>query len=48
MGSRDIKHSTGLGLALSQKVAELIEGRIKIESEGRGKGVRATFTFRSL
>lgn len=48
MGSRDIKHSTGLGLALSQKVAELIKGKIKIESEGVDKGVSATFTFKSL
>ena len=48
MGSRDIKHSTGLGLALSQKVAETINGEIEIESEGVDRGVKATFTFASL
>ncbi|MCH9741176.1 MAG: HAMP domain-containing histidine kinase [Epsilonproteobacteria bacterium] len=48
MGSREIKHSTGLGLALSQKVAELINGKIAIESDGVGKGVKATFIFSSL
>ncbi|HIP42274.1 MAG TPA: HAMP domain-containing histidine kinase [Campylobacterales bacterium] len=48
MGGKEIKHSTGLGLALSQKVAELIHGKIKIESEGVGKGVKATFSFLSL
>lgn len=46
MGSQEIKHSTGLGLALSQKVAALIGGRIDISSEGIGKGVHATFTFK--
>lgn len=48
MGSREIKHSTGLGLALSQKVAELIHGNIEIQSEGKGHGVKATFKFSSL
>lgn len=48
MGEEDIKHSTGLGLALSQKVAKLINGKIVIESEGVGKGCRASFRFRSF
>lgn len=48
MGSKDIKHSIGLGLALSQKVARLINGKIVIESEGMGKGTRASFEFSSL
>ena len=43
-----IKYSTGLGLALSQKVAHLIHGEIKIFSEGEGRGVRATFRFNSF
>ena len=46
--NENIHHSVGLGLALSQKVAALIQGKIKIESEGKEKGVRAIFTFRSL
>jgi len=48
MGSRDIKHSTGLGLALSQKVAQLIHGEIFIASEGKDRGTKATFLFASL
>jgi len=48
IGESEIKHSTGLGLALSQKVAKLIGGNIEIFSEGRGKGVTATFSFISL
>jgi len=46
--STEIKHSTGLGLALSQKVAKVINGKIEIKSEGIGFGVRACFTFGSL
>ncbi len=48
MDRKEIKHSTGLGLALSQKVARLIHGEIVIESEGMGKGTRASFEFSSL
>jgi len=46
--SHNIKHSTGLGLALSQKVAKLINGKIEIESKGKQQGVKATFRFSSL
>jgi len=46
--SHNIKHSTGLGLALSQKVAKLIKGKIEIESKGKEQGVKATFRFTSL
>jgi len=46
--SKEVKHSTGLGLALSQKVAKLLNGEIKIESEGEGKGTKSTFIFKSL
>jgi len=46
--SHNIKHSTGLGLALSQKVAKLINGKIEIESKGKEQGVKATFRFTSL
>jgi len=46
--SKEVKHSTGLGLALSQKVATLINGKITIMSEGKNRGTKATFIFTSL
>jgi len=46
--TKEIKHSTGLGLALSQKVAHLINGEITIQSKGEGYGSLAIFTFASL
>ncbi len=45
---RNLKNSSGLGLALSQKVARLLRGKITIESEGEHMGTTATFTFRSF
>ncbi len=42
---KNLKSSSGLGLALSQKVAHLLGGKIKISSQGVGKGTTATFTF---
>lgn len=48
MDKEDIKHSTGLGLALSQKVAKLINGKIEIKSAGLDQGCEASFTFSSL
>jgi signal transduction histidine kinase len=46
--TKEVQHSSGLGLALSQKVAKLINGEIKIVSDGREKGTRATFSFKSI
>ena len=44
----NIKYSSGLGLALSQKVAMLIEGKIEIISQGLERGTEAKFYFKSL
>jgi len=46
--SKEIKHSSGLGLALSQKVAKIINAEIKIESQGLNHGVEAILYFKSL
>lgn len=45
---KEVKHSTGLGLALSQKVASLLNGKITIKSEGIGEGTEVCFKFTSL
>jgi signal transduction histidine kinase len=45
---KNIKHSSGLGLALSQKVAKLINGYIVVASQGLGKGTEVSFTFKSF
>ena len=39
---------TGLGLALSQKMTELLDGKIILESAGLGKGCRVTMNFASV
>jgi len=46
--STRVRDSSGLGLALSQKVAKLLGGKITIFSEGVNKGTTATFTFTSI
>ncbi len=48
MQIQDLKSSSGLGLALSQKVAMLIRGKISIHSQGIAKGTKATFIFKSF
>ncbi len=45
--TQEVKHSTGLGLALSQKIAHLINGKLEINSEGLNKGTNASFIFHS-
>ncbi len=39
------EHGTGIGLALSKKIVEILGGRLKIFSEGEGKGASATITL---
>ncbi len=46
--ARDFRHSSGLGLALSQKMAHLIGGSIEIKSEGIDKGTTAVLTIKSF
>jgi len=48
LDNASITYSTGLGLALSQKVAQLIQGNIRIKSEGLNQGCEARFSFVSL
>ncbi len=43
-----LKNSSGLGLALSQKVAKLLDGDITITSKGERKGTTATFRFKPI
>ena len=45
---QQLKNSSGLGLSLSQKVAHLLGGKIKIESAGINKGTTAIFYFKSI
>jgi len=40
---RGHENGSGLGLALSQKIAEVLQGELVIESEGVGYGTRAIF-----
>ncbi len=47
-GKREIRHSCGLGLALSQKMAHLIGAEIRLKSDGINRGAEATFSFSSL
>ena len=42
---QDKTSGTGLGLALAKRLVEAHSGRIWVESEGRGKGSRFTFTL---
>ncbi|SFP11223.1 sensor histidine kinase [Hydrogenimonas thermophila] len=40
---RGSENGSGLGLALSKKIAQVLKGDLFIESEGEGKGTKATF-----
>jgi len=44
----NLGNSSGLGLALSKKVAHLLEGDLEIFSEGKSKGTTVYFTFKSI
>ncbi len=46
--AKGFKHSSGLGLALSQKMAYLIGGSIEINSEGIDKGTMASLRIKSF
>ncbi len=46
--AKEMQDSSGLGLALSQKMAYLINGEIEIESAGIGKGTSAILRFKSF
>jgi len=44
--NRHQEMGNGLGLAISRKLARLFDADVRLESEGRGKGVRATIVLR--
>ncbi len=46
--TKHVHNSSGLGLALSQKVAKLLGGKVVIKSEGKNQGTLAIFVFKSL
>jgi len=45
---KNLGNSSGLGLALSKKIALLLDGDLEIFSGGRGKGVEIIFIFKDL
>jgi len=45
---RENEEGSGLGLALAKKIATLLKGELSIYSQGKGKGTKAVFTFRSF
>jgi len=42
---KQLKKSSGLGLALSKKIAQLLKGDLRIYSEGKDTGTTLYFTF---